>query len=385
MMSQKEIDLEVLAVSSTFQDSNSGNNIDFINGIKYIRTTKNKKGSISDLKKGIIERLFRLFSIFVFGKRLFKIIKDEKPDIIHAHAMFYCGLPSIIIGKILKIPVVYEFRSLWMYQKSNKTKSVLEKKIESLLFQLEIFTLRKSSFAIFLNENLKEYVFKNRRVFQNYKIIDNAVNTTLVYKSREENIVKKRDLVFGYIGTLTAYEGIEFLIDTFQLLYDKNIKNKLIIYGDGISKKSIINKINSRNEVDNIVFKGSISPSNVYKAFKDIDVIINPRISNNVTEAVTPMKPLEAMAYKKIVIGSDVGGIKEIVKDNYNGFLFKAENQDHLMEVIINTLQLSQENRKVIIDQSIDFIDKNKSWLKNAEKYKEIYEKLIFATPKYSY
>ncbi len=43
-----------------------------------------------------------------------KIIELEEPDILHAHAMFFCALPAILLGKKYKIPVVYEVRSLWM-------------------------------------------------------------------------------------------------------------------------------------------------------------------------------------------------------------------------------------------------------------------------------
>ena len=119
MMSQKEIGIEVLAITAPFQNCINKNGKDTIDGITYIRTSSNTKNSITDLRKGVIQRIFRVFSIFVFSQKLFSTIKKEKPDVLHAHAMFFCAIPSLLLGKIFNIPVVYEFRSLWMYQKTN--------------------------------------------------------------------------------------------------------------------------------------------------------------------------------------------------------------------------------------------------------------------------
>jgi hypothetical protein len=133
-MSQKEIGLDVVAVTSTFQGSKNSNKNEFINGIKYIRTTKNKTTSISDQKKSKFSQLSRFFSLIPFILKLYRIVSKEKPDILHAHAMFYCGIPAIIIGKIKKIPVVYEFRSLWMFQKKRGSKTKMDVFLDDLIY-----------------------------------------------------------------------------------------------------------------------------------------------------------------------------------------------------------------------------------------------------------
>lgn len=379
MMSQKELGIQVLAITAPFQNSISKKGIDVIDDITYIRTSQNTKNSISDQRKSVLKRVLRVFAIFYFTKKLYHTIKKEKPNVLHAHAMFFCAIPTLVLGKLFNIPVVYEFRSLWMYQKSDsKNKSFINKKIEGLLFQIELLCLKKADHAIILNKNLKEFIVSKTRYAFKSTIINNAVNTSLIEEFKASSVSKTgQELVFGYIGTITQYEGLEFLIQTFQELYDDGFKHKLVIYGKGINQKSVQDKINSRSDINTIALKGAIAPSQVYKAFSEIDVIINPRLNTPLTNSVTPLKPLEAMAYEKLFIGSDVGGIKEIVPPGA-GFLFSSENKNDLKRVLKDVVCLSSQDITKHKKEALNFVVSHKSWLQNAKKYKEIYTSLSF-------
>ena len=377
MLSQKEVGIEVLAITAPFQNSISKKGIDIIDDVTYIRTSRNTKNSITDLRKGVLQRIYRVFSILIFSQKLFSTIKKEKPDVLHAHAMFFCAIPSLVMGKIFNVPVVYEFRSLWMYQKTNsRNKGFINKKIEIFLIHLEIFCLKKAAHAVILNENLKEFIFsKTNKPFKN-TIINNAVNTSLIRVLKASiTPISRKDFVFGYVGTITEYEGLEFLIQTFQELYDDGFKHKLVIYGKGVNKQSVQDQINARSDINTISYKGAIAPSEVYKAFSEIDVIINPRLNTPKTNSVTPLKPLEAMAYEKLFIGSDVRGIKEIVPQG-TGFLFSSENKNDLKKVVKKVASLSPQDIDRHKKEALDFVVSHKSWLQNAAKYKEIYTSL---------
>lgn len=377
LMSQQEIGLDVIAITSPFQSGIKNDVEDIINGIRYIRTTKRGTNTISDKRDPVFLRILRLFQIIPFFFKIYSTVKIEKPDIIHAHAMFFCGIPAIIIGKWKKIPVVYEFRSLWMFQKSTQTKNFLVKFIENILFKIESFTLRKSDFAILLNQNLMEYLSKNKALPVKYRVIENAVNTSLISELKNKITPKKRPLIFGYIGTLTTYEGIEFMIECFQELHDEGVINKLLIYGKGISTDGVVGQIKKRKDVNTIQYKGSIHPNDIYQAFSEIDVIINPRLSTKLTNSITPLKPLEAMAYGKIFLGSDVGGITELIENNKTGLIFQAENKDSLKENIRKIISLTKDQKNVLIQDSSNYVLKNKSWIMNAQKYHNIYTQLV--------
>jgi glycogen(starch) synthase len=374
LISQKNIGIDVIAITSPFTNSTTQKEFDVIHDIKHYRTSKKTKNSISDDRKNLFVRFLRLFSIISFFFKISKVIKKEKPDVLHAHAMFYCGLPAIFLGKIYKIPVVYELRSVWMYKhKINKNDKFFNKLIDFLLLRLEIVTLKKSDYIVFLNNNLKAHIEELSKNFPASKVISNAVNLSLINSISKKTETDK--VVFGYIGTLTHYEGIEFLIETFQEMYAEGFKYKLLIYGNGICRDSIIKLIDSKE--NNIFYKGSFPPDKISSAYSEVNVIINPRLNLDVTNNVTPLKPLEAIGYKKIFIGSDVKGIKELITNKSYGFLFKSENKEDLKSVVKKVYNLSNSQKNLILEESYNYVKTFKDWESNAFKYEEIYTNLI--------
>lgn len=376
LMSQKEIGLDVIAVTSPFQ--NGTDKVEFIDGITYIRTSIHNENTISDSPKGLLKRISRFFKIIPFSIKLKRLIISEKPEILHAHAMFFCGLPAIYYGWKFKKPVVYEVRSLWMLSKANLKKNRLKILVEKLLFQIELFVMKKVSVVIAINDNLKEELVLNGISRDKIKVIKNAVNVTLIDRLKSNNIIvnTQNRKNFGYIGTLTPHEGIDFLIEAFKKVHSAYPETKLLIYGSGIESSSI-KKLAS--EVKGVTFFGSIDPNEVNQAFSSIDIIVNPRYKNKLTDSVTPLKPLEAMAYEKLVIGSDVGGIKELISHNENGFLFKAGDKKSLVETMINVVKLGDKQIELFRSKGLNYVNTEKSWITNAIKYQNIYNSLLSA------
>ena len=183
---------------------------------------------------------------------------------------------------------------------------------------------------------------------------------------------KNKDLVFGYIGTLSPLEGLDLLIKVFNQLHADGLTNKLIFYGDGIERKNL-ELLALNNPL--IQFKGSFLPSQVSQVYSNVDIVVNPRISNLLTNSVTPLKPLEAMAYRKLVIASDVDGMHELIKNEKTGFLFKAESESALKKIIIDVLKNKKIN--VVIDNAYNEILENRNWQINSLKYTKIYNDLI--------
>ncbi|WP_289037869.1 glycosyltransferase family 4 protein [uncultured Zobellia sp.] len=374
LMSQQELGLEVMAITSPFQNGNKKK--EQIDQITYIRTSINNRNTISDNPKGFFKRFSRLLQIIPFSHKLKQSIVGEEPDVLHAHAMFFCGLPAIYYGWKYKKPVVYEVRSLWMLSKSKERKGRLKSLIERLLFSLELYVMMKVSKVIAINDNLKSVLVGNGIPENKIEVINNAVNVTLIDKLKLNSTNKESVLRanFGYIGTLTPHEGLDFLIRAFKNVNSIYPETKLLIFGSGIESESI-KKL--ANEVKNVEFHGSINPDRVYKAFSLIDIIVNPRYKNKLTDSVTPLKPLEAMAYEKLVIASNVGGMKELIVHNDNGLLFEAGNQKELEKVMESVLRLDEKEHSRILKNALKYVYEEKSWLQNARDYKLIYSNLL--------
>ena len=291
------------------------------------------------------------------------IAKKEKVDIIHAHAMFFCAIAGKITSIILNKPFIYEVRSLW--EERFKRTSFLNYLIFSFSTFLETFCMFLADHIIAINQNLK-IELQNRLILRKRKItvVENAVDLDRIITSK----YNRSELVFGYIGTLSPIEGLDLLIESFKNL---NLSNKLLIFGDGIELENL-KKLSALN--NNIKFQGKISSSEILKAYNQIDIIVNPRKSSYLTNSVTPLKTIEAMAHKKLVIASDVGGMKELIKDGKTGILFKSGDLFELEKALLKVIERDDLNS--IVDNAYDYIHKQRNWYHNAKLYKKLYSEL---------
>jgi len=107
-----------------------------------------------------------------------------------------------------------------------------------------------------------------------------------------------------------------------------------------------------------------------------VDIFIYPRLAMRLTELVTPLKPLEAMAQGRLVIASDVGGHKELIKDQKNGVLFKANDADSLVVCVLNLLANS-ESWPAMRQAGRQYVEQERNWPNSVANYKQVYLPLL--------
>jgi glycosyltransferase involved in cell wall biosynthesis len=107
-----------------------------------------------------------------------------------------------------------------------------------------------------------------------------------------------------------------------------------------------------------------------------VDVLAYPRHSMRLTELVTPLKPLEAMAQGRLLVASDVGGHKELIQHGKTGWLFKAGSPDALAGAVADLL--SQRHRWAALRQAgRRFVETERNWQASVARYRAVYAGLV--------
>jgi glycosyltransferase involved in cell wall biosynthesis len=127
---------------------------------------------------------------------------------------------------------------------------------------------------------------------------------------------------------------------------------------------------------DAAVLSGRVAQSEVPRYYDLIDLLAYPRLPTRLTDLVTPLKPLEAMAQGRVFVASDVGGHRELVRDGETGFLFMAGDVGALSSAIERVLDDRAGSRHVQM-QARRFVETERTWTKSVDGYREAYARAL--------
>jgi glycosyltransferase involved in cell wall biosynthesis len=212
-------------------------------------------------------------------------------------------------------------------------------------------------------------------------VIPNAVDTTLFRRTSEPDPVLARTLglagktVIGFAGSFYRYEGLDLLIDALALLAPRHPDLRVLLVGGGPQERALREQVRLRSLGDRVMFAGRVPQGQVHRYYELIDVLAYPRHRIRLTELVTPLKPLEAMAQGRMLVASDVGGHRELVRDGETGFLFPAGAAGALAATIEAVLARRADWPR-LRDQARRFVESERTWARSAARYADVYESL---------
>jgi len=172
------------------------------------------------------------------------------------------------------------------------------------------------------------------------------------------------------------YEGLDDLIDAMPILRAMGSDAKLILVGGGPREEALKAQAAASSAADSIYFLGRVPHEEVEKYYSIIDVLAYPRKNMRLTDLVTPLKPLEAMAQGKLVAASDVGGHQELISDGTTGSLFKSDDPKSVAESLFQLFSnrnIWEERRK----EAREFVEKERDWALNIRRYDPVYHFLL--------
>jgi PEP-CTERM/exosortase A-associated glycosyltransferase len=314
--------------------------------------------------------------VAVLSKEIMKIAERLKVEIIHSHSPFLNGLAAARAADHLGMPWIYELR----YYDEDAAVDRGKIKHNSLRYKLsqrlEQSALEHATRIVTISTALKDDLIcrgiAESKIFE----VPNGVDTNH-FQPREPDaeLIAKYGLtgktVIGFIGSFYFYEGLEFLIDAVLLLLKQRNDIKVLLAGEGEAQAGLEARIPEELR-ENFIFTGNVAHNDVRRYYSVMDILVYPRVKSRLTELTTPLKPLEAMAMARVVVGSDAGGIRELVKDGLNGFLVGARNPEAIAGCLAK-LAGDLTIRRTIGERARAFVMREREWKKIVERYFDIY------------
>ncbi len=313
--------------------------------------------------------------------RLEQLARELRPDILHAHSPVLNAIPALRVGKRLGIPVVYEIRAFWEDAAVDHGTTREGSLRYRLTRGLETWVLRRVDHAFTICEGLRNDIVARGIPSGKVTVIRNAVDIEGFQLSGEPDAALKSQLlpdgttVIGFIGSFYAYEGLDLLLDAFPAMLAKRPDLRVLLVGGGPQEANLKAQAVRLGIADKVIFTGRVPHSDVSRYYDLIDLLAYPRHSMRLTELVTPLKPLEAMAQGRIFIASDVGGHKELIRDGETGRLFKAGSATALAEVA-EELLTQRDRWPAYRAAGRNFVEQERNWRNSVANYKLVYGRL---------
>ncbi len=336
-----------------------------------------KVGVITRKKKERSKRKYMIFEISrlnylrllsnVRGKgRVFEKIRDFQPDIVHAHHAFTpTPLFTLRAAKTFNLPAILTNHSAYFYDYE-----YLLKTIGYIGFPFRTF-IEKADIIVSVSKISKNFIkhFTTKDVI----VIPNGVNVTR-FSPRVNGLRDQidSDLVILYVSRIVRRKGPHLLVEALRYVRKRIPSVKLLIVGEGSFEEYLRRRVYDLDLRKNVEFLGRVPDEELPKIYNSADIFVLPSVYGESFGIVI----LEAMSSGLPVIVSNVGGLREIVKNNVDGIILDRNNPIEIYEKIM-FLYHNKEFRNMLSYNARKKVLKLYDWRIILEKIENIYKRLI--------
>jgi PEP-CTERM/exosortase A-associated glycosyltransferase len=310
------------------------------------------------------------------------VCEEWRPDVIHAHSPALCGSAAQRVAAARDIPFVYEIRAFWedasvgnLTGREGSAKYYLTRALEN---RVVAAADRVVTICDGLRDDLVQRGFERDKI----DIVPNGVDLALFGTAAKPDPELRRKLELGdgpviaFIGSFYDYEGLDTLIDAMRWLLGAHPDVRLLLVGGGPRAAALEAQAEASPAAEAIRFVGRVPHADVPRYYALADIMAYPRKSSRLTDLVTPLKPLEAMAQDKIVAASSVGGHCELVEGGVTGALFEPDSPEACAEALARLLD-HREDWPALRAAAKAHVREHHDWAKNAGRYEKIYHDLL--------
>ena len=311
------------------------------------------------------------------------LAKQWRPDIIHAHSPALNGGAALRAARALGIPIVYEIRAFWedaaVGNRTGKQGSAKYRLTRSL--ETQVASRVDALFTIC--QGLRDDLITRGIAPGKIGVMPNGVDLTLFGDPppRDDALGAELGLdpgapLIGYIGSFYDYEGVDDLIAAMPILRQSHNNARLLLVGAGEMDAEWRAAAAKLPEPEAVIFTGRVPHEHVERYYSLIDVLAYPRKHSRLTDLVTPLKPLEAMAQRRIVAASNVGGHRELITDGQTGFLFEPDDPAACAASLSDMLN-ARSDWHAIRARGVDHVRARHDWHANVRRYLDVYHLLL--------
>jgi PEP-CTERM/exosortase A-associated glycosyltransferase len=315
-------------------------------------------------------------------RRLSQTVPVVRPDILHAHSPALNGLSALRVAKKFRLPLVYEVRAFWEDAAVDHGTCREEDLRYRTSRALETYVLRRSDAVTCICEGLRGDIIARGVPAEKVTMIPNAVDIEHFHFGGEPDNELKRQLgltgrqVVGFIGSFYAYEGLALLLEALPRLLAERADLRVLLVGGGYEEQRLKQRAQELGVADKVIFTGRVPHEQVQRYYDLVDVLVYPRLSMRLTDLVTPLKPLEAMAQGRLIVASDVGGHRELIRDGETGCLFRAGDAGHLADTVLQLLT-ARQRWPALRAAARHFVEQERNWRGSVARYQQVYLPLI--------
>ncbi|WP_426089924.1 TIGR04063 family PEP-CTERM/XrtA system glycosyltransferase [Janthinobacterium sp. PSPC1-1] len=349
-----------------------------VDGWHFYRTAPNARWW------GRLPVLRQVAVIIGLAVRLRQLARQARPDILHAHSPALNAIAALNAGRALGIPVVYEVRAFWEDAAADHGSSRPGGLRYRLTRALETYALRRADAVTTICDGLRRELCARGVPAHKITVIPNAVDALAFSTTAPEDhwlahkLGLHGHLVIGFIGSFYAYEGLALLLRAMPRLLAAQPALRLLLAGGGPQEAALRALAAQLGLEHAVVFAGRVPHAQVPAYYQLVDICVYPRLPMRLTELVTPLKPLEAMAQGRLVVASDVGGHRELVEHGKTGMLFRAGDAEALAQAVLHLL-LAPASWPALRRQARTFVETERSWSASVGRYAPVYARLAAA------
>ncbi|MDY3306098.1 glycosyltransferase [Psychrobacter sanguinis] len=287
------------------------------------------------------------------------ILLTIKPDVLHSH-MVHANIVSRLLRLTLPIPVVI----------STAHNANEGGKLRMLAYR---FTNSLADVSTNVSEEaLQSFINKKAMRSEKSTVIYNGIDTDKFVHNEESRLLIREqlnlthnDFLFLSIGRLTEQKDYPNLLNAFSVIKENNLNVKLAIIGKGELEHELKKLVEKLCLTEDVYFLGA--RNDIYELMSACDCFVLSSKYEGFGLVVA-----EAMSCEKVVIGTDCGGVKEVIGNE--GFLVKPENHIALAKAMQEAMELNQNQRQLMGYKARQRIINNYSLDNTVSKWLELYK-----------